>query len=251
MMKEAIQSRLRKINQDFYDCYAGSFSATRGRIQPGVHRLVKHLRHAASLLDIGCGNGTLARALAVSGFNGRYLGLDMSQELLAFAAAKMGELEQGTFHFRQADLSDPGWLHGIAPVSFDWLVSFAVLHHLPGEHLRKQTVEAFARLVSPQGRVAVSVWQWFNSPRLRQRVLDWGEVGLDPDDLDPGDVLLDWRAGKTIGLRYVHTFDEAELSRLANSAGFQVVDTFLSDGKSGNLALYQVWQHAGQILKNR
>ena len=245
MMKEAIQSKLHKINQDFYDRFAGSFSATRSRIQPGVQRLVKHMLRAPSLLDIGCGNGTLAEALAAQSFNGRYLGLDLSQDLLDCAAARMGEKEQGKFKFRQADLSDPGWLQGIAPGSFNWLVSFAVLHHLPGEHLRRQTVKAFARLVSPQGCVAVSVWQWFNSPRLRQRVLDWGEVGLDPNDLDPGDVLLNWRAGETIGLRYVHTFDEAELTGLANCAGFQVINTFLSDGKPGNLALYQVWQHAG------
>jgi hypothetical protein len=73
-------------------------------------------------------------------------------------------------------------------------------------------------------------------------VLPWSTVGLDADDLDKGDVLLDWRAGDAPGLRYVHTFDEASLTALAESAGFRIIQTFYSDGKSGDLALYQVWQ---------
>jgi hypothetical protein len=90
--------------------------------------------------------------------------------------------------------------------------------------------------------VTVSVWQWQNSLRLRKRVLPWFTVGLLQQQLDEGDVLLDWRAGKTIGLRYVHTFSEKSLTALANEAGFEVVETFSSDGRTGDLALYQVWQ---------
>jgi hypothetical protein len=67
-------------------------------------------------------------------------------------------------------------------------------------------------------------------------------VGLDPHDLDAGDVLLDWRAGEHPGLRYVHTFSQDSLSVLAAQAGFTVRQTFYADGKSGDLALYQVWQ---------
>jgi hypothetical protein len=95
--------------------------------------------------------------------------------------------------------------------------------------------------VSNTGRVALSVWQWQNSPRLKKRVVPWSTVNIDPEDLDDGDVLLDWRAGKTIGYRYVHTFSEDSLSILAKKAGFKVIESFYSDGKEGNLALYQLW----------
>jgi hypothetical protein len=60
--------------------------------------------------------------------------------------------------------------------------------------------------------------------------------------LDEGDVLLDWRAGEVIGLRYVHTFSEDGLTQLAESVGFEVLETFYSDGRTGDLALYQVWE---------
>jgi hypothetical protein len=85
------------------------------------------------------------------------------------------------------------------------------------------------------------MWQWQNSPRLRKRVQPWSKAGLDPEKLDEGDVLLDWRAGDTIGLRYVHTFSETSLSHLAAAAGFEVIESFYSDGRTGDLALYQVW----------
>jgi hypothetical protein len=147
----------------------------------------------------------------------------------------------GTYEFQQVDLADLDWAETISTPPFDWLVSFAVLHHIPGKDLRKQIVRAFVDLTSPEGRVAVSVWQWQNSPRLRKRVQAWSKAGLDPEKLDEGDVLLDWRAGDTIGLRYVHTFSETSLSHLAAAAGFEVIESFYSDGRTGDLALYQVW----------
>ena len=242
MMEKAAQEKLLNINQAFYDQYAASFSVTRGRIQPGVRRMINQIGQEEAVLDVGCGNGTFAQALAACGFSGRYLGLDMSKGLLSEAASGVEDSKKGNYQFQQVDMSVPEWAAGIPGAPYDWLVCFAVLHHLPGKGLREQVVRLFTRLVTPESQIAVSVWQWHNSPRLRKRVHPWSEVGLERESLDTGDVLLDWRAGETIGLRYVHTFDEDELSTLAQSAGFQVQQTFYSDGKPGNLALYQVWR---------
>lgn len=241
-MDQHTQAKLLEINRTFYDQFSPSFSATRGRVQPGVNKLIEDIDLEADVLDVGCGNGTLARALANQGFSGDYLGVDMSEGLLSSAESLTGEGKKASFTFKQVDLADPDWNTGIRHAPFDWLVSFAVLHHLPGESLRQQTVSAFANLVTPNSQVAVSVWQWQNSPRLRKRVLPWSRVGLSADQVDQGDVLLDWRAGETPGIRYVHTFNESSLTALAESAGFKVIKTFYSDGKSGDLALYQVWQ---------
>jgi SAM-dependent methyltransferase len=197
---------------------------------------------AESILDVGCGNGTLARALQKAGFAGHYMGLDMSGGLLELAEVMTNATSTGTYEFQQVDLADLDWAETISNSPFDWLVSFAVLHHIPGKDLRKQIVRAFVDLTSPEGRVAVSMWQWQNSPRLRKRVQPWSKAGLDPEMLDEGDVLLDWRAGEVIGLRYVHTFSEDGLTQLAESVGFEVLETFYSDGRTGDLALYQVWE---------
>jgi len=242
IMDNKVRQKLLKINQCFYQNYASSFSDTRGRVQPGVRLLLESIHQNATILDVGCGNGSLARALKAQSFRGQYLGVDMSAELLSKSKEFMHEVNKGQFHFYQIDLSDPDWLNLIPAAPYDWLVSFAVLHHLPGAALRQETASNFAKLISPRSKVAVSVWQWRNSSRLRDRVLPWSTVDLDTTSIDESDVLLDWRAGDTPGVRYVHTFSETSLTTLAENAGFQVIESFYSDGKSGNLALYQVWQ---------
>jgi hypothetical protein len=60
MMQPEIQKRLLEINREFYDTFASSFSDTRGRVQPGVAALADRMSGSRSILDVGCGNGTLA-----------------------------------------------------------------------------------------------------------------------------------------------------------------------------------------------
>jgi hypothetical protein len=95
--------------------------------------------------------------------------------------------------------------------------------------------------MAPGGRLTLSVWNFLASPRLRRRILPWREAGLAEGELDPGDYLLDWRRGGR-GLRYVHHFTEPELDGLAAATGFGVADGYLSDGESGVLGRYQVWE---------
>ena len=241
-MDHKVQEKLLHINRQFYDQFATGFSNTRDRIQPGTQKVSQRIAQNDSILDIGCGNGTLARALADQDFSGHYLGVDMSLNLLAEAKSLLGNPVNGDYAFQLVDLAAPNWLKDLPRGHYDWLVSFAVLHHIPGDDLRLGTALAFNQLIKPDGFVAVSVWQWHNSPRLRKRVQPWSTVGINLEALDEGDVLLDWRADKTVGLRYVHTFDEDSLANLAVKAGFMVSDSFYSDGKSGDLALYQIWQ---------
>ncbi len=241
-MELKVQSKLLEINQNFYNTFASSFSDTRHQVQPGVRKLVERMITSDSILDVGCGNGTLARILSARSYRGSYLGVDMSKELLVNAEKLIGNRSQGDFHFLVIDLSKNEWYQSLPEKSFDWLVSFAVLHHIPGMNLRQDIIHSFASLTSKESYVAISVWQWQNSPRLSKRVLPWSTVGLPEEAVDDGDVLLDWRARETIGLRYVHTFSEEELTALAEQAGFKVVENFYADGKSGNLALYQIWQ---------
>ncbi len=88
-----------------------------------------------------------------------------------------------------------------------------------------------------------SEWQFLSSERLRRRLQPWEEAGLSSDRVDPGDYLLDWRS-HGYGLRYVHHFSEDELAALAAECGFEVLETFLADGREGNLSIYQVWRAA-------
>ena len=66
-MNSSTAACLIEINRDFYTRFGDSFSATRHRIQPGVRRVLEKLKGDEFLLDLGCGNGELARELAKRG----------------------------------------------------------------------------------------------------------------------------------------------------------------------------------------
>jgi hypothetical protein len=99
------------------------------------------------------------------------------------------------------------------------------------------------KLLAKNGRFILSNWQFLNSERLKARIRPWESAAISGSDVDAGDYLLDWRNGGE-GLRYAHHFTADELSALAEQAGFRVMQSFLSDGKGGNLGLYQEWQRA-------
>lgn len=237
-MDANVAAQLLALNQKFYQTFAEPFSTTRARLQPGVQRLLAQIPTQTRVLDLGCGNGNLARALARRGHQGVYVGLDWSEDLLTRARA--GQPDPDRFQFHQADLAADDWDGRLAGQTFDVALAFAVLHHLPGEALRLQLLARVRNLLAPGGRLMFSNWQFLNSPRLRQRIQPWEVIGLREADVDPGDYLLDWRRGGS-GLRYVHHFDLEELTDLAAQAGFRVLETFHSDGEGGNLGLYQVW----------
>jgi SAM-dependent methyltransferase len=248
-MDAAIAQRLIALNQAFYQNLAAPFSATRSQLQPGVLRVLESVPPDANILDLGCGNGGVARKLARRGHLGQYVGMDFSEELLKLAKsnAQSPIYKRPTSHvqFIQSDLTSANWKHQL-PIPnprFDFMFAFAVLHHLPSREVRLGFLRQVRSLMAPDGRFVLSNWQFLNSPRMRERVQPWDEIGLTEGQVDKDDYLLDWRSGGR-GLRYIHHFDPAELRELAAETGLQVVDEFLSDGKTGNLALYQIWEPA-------
>ena len=235
-MDRETRDKLLEINRQFYQTFGKAFSRTRGRVQPGVARILETLQGEERILDLGCGNGTLPRALVLRGHRGEYLGLDFSLPLLEEAESPFDAFP---VRFLQADLAAEDW--GDLGGDWDIAAAFAALHHLPGEETRLRFLQNVRRRLRAGGRFIHSEWQFLRSERLRARIQPWEEVGLSAEAVDEGDYLLDWRHGGR-GLRYVHHFDEAELASLAARSGFHILQSFYSDGKEGNLALYQVWE---------
>ncbi len=241
-MDSATAARLIELNKDFYTRFGDSFSVTRHRIQPGVRRVLDTLKGDKSILDLGCGNGELARELAKRGHRGSYLGVDFSLPLLREAESQP---EGFSPKFLEADLTKLSVSSNRLLVNANWslITAFAVLHHIPSTELRLNLLQTVRQLLQPDGVFIHSNWQFLNSEKLKARIQPWEGVSISPSDVDAGDFLLDWRSGGE-GLRYVHHFTESELNELARTTGFQVAETFSSDGETGNLGLYQVWRTA-------
>jgi len=247
-MDSVTAARLIELNREFYTRFGDSFSATRHRIQPGVRRVLETLHGDENILDLGCGNGELARELAKRGQRGSYLGVDFSLPLLREAeSSSLGTLQPEVFSakFVQVDMTQRSALREKLSAFRPWslITAFAVLHHIPSHEVRLGILQTVRTLLKPGGLFIHSNWQFLNSEKLRSRIQPWEAAAVTGPEVDAGDYLLDWRSGGN-GLRYVHHFNEGELNELAGATGFKVIDTFYSDGETGNLSLYQLWKRS-------
>jgi SAM-dependent methyltransferase len=243
-MNPEVVEKLTSLNRQFYQDFARHFSDTRLRLQPGIRTIIERLPGNLCALDLGCGNGSLACALVSSLRSGYYLGMDFSDTLLEIARDRVAAVGSGesllTTKWLQADLTGRDWPQAVSALPYSEIFAFAVLHHIPGADTRLELLHSLRRLIQDGGHLYLSNWQFLNSERLRGRILPWEMISLEDGQLDPGDYLLDWRRGG-LGLRYAHHYSQRELDLLAEKSGFRVVDVFLSDGKQGNLGLYNIW----------
>ncbi len=235
-MNPSTAQKLIELNREFYTRFGAEFSSTRQRLQPGVKRILDSLHGDEAILDIGCGNGELARELTRRDHHGSYLGVDFSLPLLSAATHS----HSFPVKFMQADLTSEEWSFHFPLSTFDTIFAFAVLHHIPSVEMRLDILKTVRDLLKEDGKFILSNWQFLNSKKLTARIQPWDKVNIHADDLDEGDYLLDWRSGGN-GLRYAHHFSSGELSALADKIGMRVSASFLSDGESGNLGLYQIW----------
>ena len=235
-MNSATAQRLLEINREFYNRFGDQFSATRQRLQPGVKKILDSIQKNVSVLDLGCGNGHFLREISRRGHKQPLLGVDFSLPLLREAESASG------VEFREVDLTKLSVISNRSLITGHWslITAFAVLHHIPSHEMRLDILRTIRKLMKENGKFILSNWQFLNSEKLKSRIQAWAKVGINEDDLDEGDYLLDWRNGGE-GLRYAHHFTAEELLELAEQARMRVTDSFLSDGDGGNLGLYQVW----------
>ncbi|MGA7870668.1 MAG: methyltransferase domain-containing protein [Candidatus Binatus sp.] len=106
------------------------------------------IKSGESVLDVGCGTGTLAIAAKQHvGQSGKVYGIDASPEMIARArkkASKTGlELVFDTAEVEALPFPD---------ATFDVVLSSAMLHHLPDE-ARHQGIREIRRILKPGGRL--------------------------------------------------------------------------------------------------
>jgi tRNA (uracil-5-)-methyltransferase TRM9 len=234
-MNDLTRSALAELNRTFYAEFADDFARTRRGWPPGFDRILPYLGPAANVLDVGCGNGRLLAFLTERGWRGHYIGVDSSAGLLAVAATYAE-----TGRFVHADVLDPEWVLQLNGSAYDAIACLAVLHHIPGASHRARLIAECTGLLRPGGSLILSTWQFFNTPRLRERVLPWATAGLRDEDVEPGDYLVTWGA-RAAGRRYCAAITRETLCTLAAKAGLAPVETFYADGHEGNLNLYGVF----------
>jgi ubiquinone/menaquinone biosynthesis C-methylase UbiE len=191
-----------------YERIAEHFATTREHPWPEVEAFCEG-RHAATALDVGCGNGRHAELLAAHA--DRVVGVDASRGLLAVASERVPG----------ADLlaGDAARLP-LAEGSVDLAVYVATLHHLPTRELRRTSLDELARVLGADGVALVSAWSTAHD-RFDASADD--EVGFDTE--------VDWTlpGGETVP-RFYHVYAPAEFDADLAASALSVVDSRVSSG---------------------
>jgi len=134
-----------------------------GLVEPAVERVLE-VRPGERILEIACGNGQFARAMAAQGAS--VLATDFSEPMLERARAHGGDVE-----YRRADATDEGALVALGePGSFDAIVcNMAIMDIVDIQPMAR----AGAILLAPGGRFVFSTLHpAFNSSPGTARVLE-------------------------------------------------------------------------------
>ena len=235
---------LNRITRRFYDDSALGFAVTHQAPQPGWERVLNTLaiRDAPelSVLDIGCGNGRLARFIqhhARRPF--RYLGVDASPALVNVARAETAGVAGATCTV--LDFVEHPLETLIQDRTFTLIVAFGVLHHIPGHRRRRAFLEQLCCRVAPGGALACSIWRAQCPEQAGQEALSWEEYNrgarepVELAQLERGDNLVARRGSVA---RYCHFVDDAETARLFDGLPLAPLETFTADGRTGTSNSY-------------
>ena len=228
--------KLNELNLDFYRDVAESFDSSRQYSWKGWDELAGIFEAKQSVLDLGCGNGRFYSHMVNISPEMTYVGIDSSKNLLNVARSEYPHVD-----FYEMDLLDLGDMtETLKGRSFNLIVLFGVMHHIPGMANRKALIDWCRGMLEPGGRIVITVWDFMEHERFRSKIVPWTAVDIDEEELEQGDYLLDWKRGDR-GLRYCHYMDTDEAKSLFE--GLEIENMFKSDGKSGDVNRYYVLKH--------
>ncbi|MCK4891602.1 MAG: class I SAM-dependent methyltransferase [Candidatus Pacebacteria bacterium] len=211
-MNENNPQKIIEKTRDDYDLIAKEWDLSRNRSSVLKTSLISEIKNGNRVLDLGCGNALMLPLILKKG--GIYAGLDLSEKLIEIAKEK---------YKKEIDDNKASFFIGQATKlpfenkKFDFVISFAVLHHIPSEKLRKRFFEEIKRVSRSNAKVKVVVWNLLN---------EWSNKRFDIKNQlknkNSGDITVPWKAteGKIVN-RYVHQFSKEELLPLAEKNGFR------------------------------
>lgn len=208
------QKMVDKVKDD-YNLIAAEWDMSRNRPSQIKLNLIREIEADAAVLDVGCGNGLMVPFILEKG--AYYFGLDIAEKLIEIARERYAEdVAKGRAGFVVGEASEIPF----KDEEFDFVLSFAVLHHLPSVDLRRKFFEEIFRVLRPNGKVKITVWNLLNG-WAKSRF----DIGSQLEGKSSGDVTIPWKGTRgEIVNRYVHQFSKEELYALAEGAGFYEIN---------------------------
>lgn len=217
---------IRKINQttsNFYLQVSDSFSATRQHEWDGWNKCLKYIKNGDRVLDLGCGNRRFSKFLKE---NNRDVKID-SFDNFAWD-------DQVT----QIDIIEDLVENNLNLDTYDVVVCFGVMHHIPGEILRCRLIEELSK-----SKIAiVSFWQFEKDERIFNKAKDTTKIAqekLNIENLEENDYFLCWKDNNDV-FRFCHNFTNEEISLYKSK--FKSIDEFNSDSGQKKLNKYLIFR---------
>lgn len=210
MNKNYSKEILQKVVDD-YDQIASEFDLSRHQHWKEFESFLAHIKKGDKILDLGCGNGRLYQYLAKQK-KVDYIGVDNSKNLLS--AAKKNNPKAT---FKEGNLLEiPLKNHSI-----DVITCIAAFHHIPTNKLRQKALTEMQRVLKPNGKLILSVWNLFQ-PKYKKYI--WKsriKSLLTLGKHEARGTLIPWAHS---GIeRYYYAFKAKELRNLLEKANFRVL----------------------------
>ncbi|HOZ53183.1 MAG TPA: class I SAM-dependent methyltransferase [bacterium] len=226
-MNKRAKNFLLKIVSSGYEDIAEAFNETRKKpMKPIVYDIVEDLpvKDNDKILDIGCGNGRFLEVLfdKKDNVNWHYLGLDNSNKLIEYAKEKYGN------RFKLINIID---LNKMDQGGFDYIFSWAVFHHIPGNYLRLKFLQDVYDKTKSNGFFIFSVWKLRNRKNFLVLALNsFLRQIIKGRLLNFGDLIFNWKGNKNgeIRPRYYHAFSKKSLKKIIFKTDFKI-ESFLED----------------------
>lgn len=205
MKKKFIEFLLKKVPSD-YNTVSQTFANSRNKAWAEFELYNQACFKGANVLDLGCGNGRLFFSLKDKHIN--YIGLDNSSGLLQQA--------QENLEGEKVKLIDGDFLNIPLPDnSIDLVCAVASFHHLPSTEIRLKALKEIQRVLKPNGKVFISVWNLYQKKYLRFVLESIFRLGR----YDFGDTFIKLGGVK----RYYHAFTPLSFVRLISKSNFRIV----------------------------
>lgn len=208
-----------------YENIAQEFDESRKKeMKVKVFEIVADLKIKSGdkVLDLGCGNG---RFLNVLPQGVSYLGVDNSVNLIKLAKQNYGDF------FKILDLNN---INSLDNFDFDYIFSWAVLHHIPGNKLRIKFLNDLYKQMQEGSVFVFSVWKLRQKKNFKFKSLKLILLNiLSFRFFDYGDLVFYWKGKKALkdknNLRYYHAFSKNSLLKLVKQSKFNIENIIEDD----------------------